>query len=119
MRVLIVEDDPAVRPFLDAFLTAKGFVTLTAPHAAAADALLLDFPADPDIAILDLLLPGRNGLAYGDELRSRYPAIHLVFITGWQEGVDFDAAARRGRLLIKPFFPNDLLEMIRHPHGDE
>jgi DNA-binding response OmpR family regulator len=114
MRILIVEDDSAVRPFLDTFLTIKGFDTLTAPSAEHAEALLLDFPAPPDVAVLDLMLPGLPGLAYADVLRARYPAIRLVFMTGWVDDGRVDEARKRGYILHKPFYPTDLLDAV-HP----
>jgi DNA-binding response OmpR family regulator len=112
MRILIVEDDPSIRPFLDAYLTGRGFNTLVAESAAHADALLLDFPAPPDIAVLDLLLPGVQGLAYAQMLRHRYPAIGVVFMTGWLEGPMAESAEMHGQVLRKPFYPTDLLNAI-------
>jgi DNA-binding response OmpR family regulator len=112
MRILIVEDDPAVRPFLDTYLTIKGFNTLSAPSAEHAEALLLEFPAPPDMVLLDMTLPGLPGLVYAEVLRGRYPEIKVIFMTGWLEGVDVEQAQRRGRLLQKPFYPTDLLEAI-------
>jgi two-component system cell cycle sensor histidine kinase/response regulator CckA len=117
MRILVVEDDPAVRPFLDVLLTIKGFNTLTAANAAEADALLLDFPAPPQLAVLDIVLPGVGGLAYADTLLVRYPGIRVIFITGWEERVPADEAHKRGQLLYKPFAPQDLLDAIGLPSG--
>jgi DNA-binding response OmpR family regulator len=111
-RILIVEDDPGVRAFLDTFLTRRGMVTLVAANAEAADALLLDLPDPPQVAIVDMRLPGRDGLSYADSLRQRYADIRLVFISGWQEGIDVAAAESRGRLIIKPFTTQQLIEAL-------
>jgi DNA-binding response OmpR family regulator len=115
MRVLIVEDDPAVRPFIDMFLTRNGFHTVTAPSAAQADALLLDLPGPLCVAVLDLRLPGIGGIAYADQLRARFEDIRFVFVTGWTEPVQEAEAQRRGRVLYKPFYPQELLDAIRFP----
>lgn len=112
MRILVVEDDRSIRPFLDAYLTAKGFDTLVAECAEHADSLLLDFSVQPDIAILDLSLPGLSGLEYGQILRQRFPTIRLVFMTGWLEGPLVEAAEMHASVLRKPFFPKDLLNAI-------
>ena len=119
IRILIVDDEPAVRGFLDTFLTIKGFNTLAAPSPAHADALLLDFPHSPDIALLDLLLRGGlDGVSYADTLQARYPPMRVVFITGWQEPGDLLTAAQaRGQVLFKPFTGQQLLAAIAPPES--
>ena len=115
MRVLIVDDEPSVRAYLDTFLTRNGFNTVSAPSSAHADALLLDFPGHPDIALVDLWLKGGlDGPSYSDTLRPRYPDIQVIFITGWQEQDQTLAAAQmRGHVLFKPFTGQELLDTIR------
>jgi CheY-like chemotaxis protein len=118
--MLVVEDDPAVRHFLDRLLAPEGDHLLIASTADDAAALLLDFPVTPDVALLDVVLPGLTGGEYAAVLRQRYPQIALVFITGFV-GHDIPELAHpliadarvAGRFLEKPFRPEALLDLVR------
>ena len=80
--------------------------------------VLYDFPVVPDLAVLDIRLPGISGVEYAEDLRRHFPSIRLVFMTGWGEQRDERHAARAlGPILIKPFHPEDLLEIIRATAG--
>ena len=81
MRLLVVEDEAAVRHVIDRVLTGHGHHVVAAPSAIEATALLLDFPEPPDVALLDLVLPGMSGLDYAERLAWQFPMIRLVFMT--------------------------------------
>ena len=108
MRVLVVEDEPAVRHVLDILLTRRGHHVLTAPCAHEAFALLLDFPQVPHLALIDLALPRMGGFAFGEMLRRDFPDVRLVFMTGWAEHHDIVQAQRVGELLMKPIKGDEL-----------
>jgi DNA-binding response OmpR family regulator len=109
----VVEDDPAVRHLIDVVLTCRGHDVLIAASAPLANALLLDFPAPPGVAVLDVILPkGTSGVAYGRELLSRFPGIRLVFMTGWPEAAEAIGAATLGPLLSKPVRIEDLSALV-------
>jgi DNA-binding response OmpR family regulator len=112
-RILVVEHDASIRVFIDTFLTRRGFNTITAPTAAEADALLLDFPSPPHMAILDLLGLPVAGLEYAGTLRMRYAAIRLIFMTSWADKTLEREAERMGVVIYKPFYPQDLLEVVK------
>jgi DNA-binding response OmpR family regulator len=112
MRVLVVEDEPAVRHVIDRMLTSRGHHVLTAASVAEANALLLDFPNVPDLALLDVVLPGMSGMAYAQLLRKQFAAIRIVFMTGYLESAKITAAALGGPLLLKPFSAVSLLEAV-------
>lgn len=113
-RVLVVEDDAAVRVLVERLLCGAGYSVQTAPDARQAAAYILyDLPQTPDIALLDIVLPGINGLEYADDLRHRFPSIRIVFMTGWQENLrQQDDARHRGVLLLKPFDRQSLLSAL-------
>jgi DNA-binding response OmpR family regulator len=112
VRILVVEDDPVVRHFVDAVLTRRGHNVLVASSAFEAAALLLDFPDPPDVALLDVMLPGMTGLVYSDHLVRQFPAIRLVFMTGLPDRPERVLAEARGVLLAKPFGVTALLAAI-------
>ena len=109
MRVLVVEDEPAVRHLIDRLLTGRGHHVLTAPTAAEATALLYDFPGALDVALLDLILPGMSGLTYAEQLERMFPGVRVVIMTGWMDGAQLGAAEARGPLLWKPFSRESLI----------
>ena len=75
-------------------------------------ALLLDFPARPDIALVDLVLPGMGGMAYAEQLEHVFPAVRIILMTGFIDAADIAAAEARGPLLLKPFVPDTLFAII-------
>jgi PAS domain S-box-containing protein len=111
--VLIVEDDASVRDFGTAALTRLGYHVLTADDASAA---LTCLDREPGIALLftDIGLPGVNGRQLASEARQRYPALKVLFTTGYarhvfpQNGIE-DAT----RLLPKPYTIDSLARQIR------
>jgi two-component system, sensor histidine kinase len=118
-RVVVVEDEPAVREGLAVLLQAWGaavlaYDSLPALRAAlAAGALGSDVP---DLALVDYRLPeGTTGVQALDALRAHWPGATLpaVIITGSSlGGHEAEAAAHDFHLLIKPVLPNKLRSMI-------
>jgi DNA-binding response OmpR family regulator len=113
MRILVVEPDPVVRHYVDVVLTRLGFHTLIAPSPDAANALLLDFPSPPDVALVDISHSAQRGFGYSDELLRRYPSVTPVFMGSWQSDEDSAEARRRGALLYKPFYARELVDAVR------
>ncbi|HEY6749177.1 MAG TPA: response regulator, partial [Mycobacteriales bacterium] len=77
-RVLVVEDEPVLRESLATGLEAAGFVVLAAPDGRDLDAAVARFR--PDAAVLDISLPGPDGLALARRLRELGQAA-VVFVT--------------------------------------
>jgi DNA-binding response OmpR family regulator len=114
MRILVVAHEAAVRHAIDAVLTRRGHDLLIASAAYEAHALLLDFPTAPDIAILDIHLPGLSGPAYGLRLREQFPRIRLLLLDGEEALVDLPAGTT---VIPKPVQPQMLVNMIEAPPG--
>jgi DNA-binding response OmpR family regulator len=110
-RVLVAEDDPDIGDALRQALTDKLDVEL---DVVANGALVMDFVAArrPDLLILDVALPGLNGLDVFDLLRGdpRLQALPVLFLTGLPERAE-TANATTGvhEVLAKPFDVNDLI----------
>lgn len=85
-RILVVDDDPGIRMMLADFLGLEGHAVDLAADAAELDARLASAPA-PDVFLLDVGLPGRDGFALARSLRERLdPAI--LMLTGRGELID-------------------------------
>jgi FixJ family two-component response regulator len=72
-------------------------------------------PHVPDIALLDIVLPGVSGVQYAGDLRRLFPDLRLLFMTGWGENYRHfhEDAQRLGRILYKPFDRQTLIDAIR------
>jgi signal transduction histidine kinase/CheY-like chemotaxis protein len=117
-RVVVVEDEPAVREGLAVLLKAWGATVLAYDSLPALRAGLAagEMGAVPDLALVDYRLPeGTTGVQALDELRAHWPGARLpaVVITGSSlGGHESEAAAHDFHLLIKPVLPNKLRSMI-------
>lgn len=118
-EVLLVEDEEISRRALATLLQAKGFITKTA--ASAEEALqLLTHGAHPRLALVDLDLPGMNGLQLIDELAHQQPAIPAVLITASSlERLEQMVGDSRLAYLRKPLDLGRLMKLLPKPvsHG--
>jgi CheY-like chemotaxis protein len=106
-RVLVVDDEPAVRALVVASLAGSDYEVATAMNGAAAFTAIDD--GLPDLILLDLALPGMSGRDILASLRAdpRTVAIPVVFLTGGEP----PAGAADG-VLAKPFTPITLRESV-------
>jgi DNA-binding response OmpR family regulator len=111
-RVLIVEDDPAIRGLVADLLGREGFTVETAEHAAAMDAAIAR--ARPDVLILDLMLPGEDGLSICRRIRASDP-LPILMLTAKSDEIDRVVGLELGAddYIVKPFGPRELLARVR------
>jgi FixJ family two-component response regulator len=110
--VHVVDDDPSVRRSLARLLNARGHRVIL--HESA-EAFLETFdPRDSGCAILDLSLPGKDGLQIQSRLAEIAEGFPVVFLTGTGEIPDSVRAMKRGAVdfLTKPVEPSVLLEAV-------
>jgi DNA-binding NtrC family response regulator len=101
-KILVVDDDPAIRESLDVLLTSWGFEVIQAPDAARARPLVDKH--DPDIVISDVVMPETSGLEFLRELKAGNPNRPVLLITA-QGSIDMAVEAmKRGArdFLTKP-----------------
>jgi two-component system phosphate regulon response regulator PhoB len=106
--VLICEDDPNLRTLVRLALGDDDYRFFEAPDGPSG--LALAERTDPDLIVLDLMLPGRSGLDVLRELRNgdNFAETRVIVISAWS---DSDAAAIEAgadRFLAKPFDPDEL-----------
>jgi PAS domain S-box-containing protein len=113
--VLVVEDDELVRSYASAQLKGLGFTTYAASNAAEALAIL-ESGVEIDLLFTDIIMPGgMNGRQLAEEVTRRYPAIAVLYTSGYTE----NAIVHQGRLdpgvmlLSKPYRRSDLARKIR------
>ena len=111
-RVLVVEDDAVLRICIDDGLADAGYHTRTAPDGVGFAALVEEFR--PDVAVLDVMLPGTSGLVLARHLREHTQAA-VLFLTARDAVTDRLAGFEAGAddYIIKPFVMAELLARTR------
>ncbi len=113
-HILVVEDDPRLRERLARYLTGEGFRVTAAADAAEARAQLRAI--DPDIMVLDVMMPGENGLDLTQSLRrEKQHDLPILLLTARGAPEDRIAGFEAGAddYLGKPFEPRELVLRIR------
>lgn len=111
--VLVVDDEPELRSLLAEYFSRHGYRVQTA--ADAAEARISVVAEVPALAILDINMPGENGLSLARWLRETQPRIGLVMLTTASESVDRIVGLELGAddYLPKPFEMRELLARVR------
>lgn len=115
-RVLLVEDQAAVRAVTQRMLERAGYATTAIDRPLKALALLdSSVGPRPDAAVLDLLMPEMNGVTLAWELRRRLPDVPIVFVSGYpgQTLHGWPAGDRGSLLLPKPFTISELGDALQ------
>ena len=112
-RVLVAEDDRSVRDSLVRALTFEGYEVHTATDGA--EALLATVETDPDVIVLDVLMPNVDGLTACRKLRERGDRTPVLMLTARHEVSDRVAGLDAGAddYLVKPFALDELLARLR------
>ena len=115
MRVLIVDDEQDIRDTLEMVLSYQGYETTLAASAAAAVRTLEEGPL-PEVCILDVKMPGRDGLDLLAEIRDRWPAVAVVLASAHGAAHMGFEAARRGayEFIEKPLSEERVLLTVRN-----
>ncbi|MCA9772473.1 MAG: PAS domain-containing protein [Myxococcales bacterium] len=112
--ILLVEDEPAVRRVLRMVLERYGYRVQEArgPHEALA---FLDQGGEVDLVLTDVVMPEMSGLALGEEIARRLPAVPVLYMSGYaadETGADGPIEASE-RFVPKPCSPARLLAKVR------
>lgn len=110
--LLVVDDDAELRELTDEYLSKNGFRVHTVGDATEMDAWLAE--QRPDLLILDLMLPGEDGLSIAKRLKSQ-GAFPIIMLSAQGDDVDRIVGLEIGAddYLAKPFNPRELLARIR------
>ncbi len=123
-NILMVDDDMRMRELLQRYLTEQGFNIKTVSDSKEMDAILTTETFD--LLVLDLMLPGEDGLAICRRLRGNKFTTPIIMLTARGDEVDRIIGLEMGAddYLPKPFNPRELLARInavlrRHEHNPE
>lgn len=111
-KILVVDDDPRLRDLLRRYLGENGFQVQVADGAASMNRLWLREPFDA--LILDLMMPGEDGLAILKRLRAQKDMTPVIMLTARGEEIDRIVGLELGAddYIAKPFNPRELLARI-------
>ena len=111
-HLLVVDDDAELRELTDAYLSKNGFRVHTVADGVEMDAWLA--AQRPDLLILDLMLPGEDGLSIAKRLKAQ-GAFPIIMLSAQGDDVDRIVGLEIGAddYLAKPFNPRELLARIR------
>ena len=110
--VLVVDDEPTVREVVAEYLRRDGFEVVEASDGTAAAAWLAD--NRPALVVLDVMLPGLDGLSVLRDLRARGD-VPVILLTARAEEVDRIVGLELGAddYVVKPFSPRELVARVR------
>lgn len=111
-HILVVDDEPELRDMIEEYLVQQGFAVTTAENGAAMRRVVAERPVD--LVLLDIRMPGEDGLSLARFLRERYP-VGIIMLTAADEVVDRIVGLEMGAddYLGKPFDPRELLARIK------
>lgn len=112
-RILILDDDAELRAMLERYLSSQGFEVRSVPTAAAMDKLLTR--ERYDVLVLDVMMPGEDGLAVCRRLRAQNDTIPILMLTARGDPIDRIIGLEMGAddYLPKPFTPRELAARLQ------
>ncbi|WP_334162192.1 response regulator [Phenylobacterium sp.] len=111
VRVLVVDDDSAVREVTAGILGDLGYGVIEAGSGGAA-LDVLDREPGVDLVLLDFAMPGMNGAEVAREARARRPDVPILFVTGYADTAALEEAGEDG-ILRKPYLERDLAAKLK------
>jgi DNA-binding response OmpR family regulator len=111
--ILVVDDEPDVREVLQEYFVAHGYAAICAESASTARAMAAAHPID--LALVDIHMPGEDGLSLARHLRERYAKIAIIMLTSAATVVDRIVGLEMGAddYVPKPFDPRELAARVK------
>jgi DNA-binding NtrC family response regulator len=116
-KVLIVDDESAIRTLLTVAFTQAGFDVSSAEDGS--DAIDRINTESFDIVLSDVMMPRTNGHELARWVAEHFPLLPTVLMSGFDAGCDECPLASRCTLLTKPFLPKDAVSLIASLLGPE
>ena len=118
IRVMSVDDHPATSAGLAFFLEAYPDVLLVGQAESGEQALKMCEQVQPDVILMDLRLPGMDGVATTAALKQRYPHVRVIVLSSFHDKSTVESVVRAGAIgyLIKSSSAQELIYAIRAAH---
>jgi two-component system cell cycle sensor histidine kinase/response regulator CckA len=113
--ILLVDDEPAVLKFCQHILKLDGYTVLHATSGEEALELLRQNKAAVNLALLDVMMPGMNGVELASRIGAANPDIPIILMTGYgPEEIASVVGDKSHRIIWKPFQADSLRQMIEN-----
>jgi DNA-binding response OmpR family regulator len=111
--ILIVDDEPDVREVLEEYFVTHGYAAMGAESATAAKTIAAAHAVD--VALVDINMPGEDGLSLARHLRERYATVAIIMLTSAGTVVDRIVGLEMGAddYVPKPFDPRELMARVK------
>jgi DNA-binding response OmpR family regulator len=118
--VLVVDDDPSLRQFIVDVLRSNGFAPIEAVNEGQGLALFQANRDTIDLVILDMVMPGMNGLDLAAELERQRAGVKILYISAHGSSIAMESILRQSadRVLLTPFTGPALVERVSHLLGE-
>jgi NarL family two-component system response regulator LiaR len=115
VRVLVADDHPLAHMGMRHFVQAYPELELVGEASNGDDAVELCARTSPDIVLMDLMMPGINGVAATRMIKERFPTVRVIVLTSYHDGAMVEQAMRAGAsgYLLKTATPLELVQAIR------
>lgn len=113
--ILLVDDDPDARRSMRRVLERKGYQVLEAGDPDEAGEAAERHASEIALAVLDVVLPDKDGVTVGSELAATIPDLRVLYMSGYLEGElpEGSEGVARSAFLAKPFTVEELLDRVR------
>ncbi len=119
VRVLLADDHAIVRKGIREFLEEDGEITVVAEAADGREALRLAGEHQPNVAVLDVQMPGLNGIEATRQIKAAYPDVRVLILTAYDDDPYVFALLRAGAdgYVLKNTDPDDLVRAVKAVAG--
>ncbi len=121
IRIILVDDHNMVRMGLKAFFSTLPDIQVVGEAATGEDAVRLAGELTPDVALMDLIMPGMDGVEATRQVKKVSPRTQVIVVTSYHEDEHIFPAIRAGALsyVLKDIDPDDLADAIRRASAGE
>jgi signal transduction histidine kinase/ActR/RegA family two-component response regulator len=113
-RVLVVDDEPAVRRLLARILRSRGYDVFETEDAHSALAFMGSATRQMDLVVTDIVMPAMSGVRLAEQIRSQWPAVKVLFVSGFPASEALPASEMPSiPILGKPFTPDQIEAKVR------
>lgn len=119
IRILLADDQPAIRSSLEAVMEVYDDLQLVGEAADGESAVKLCGEVQPDVVVMDMRLPQMNGIAATRLIRQNHPYTQVLALTTYPDDFPVQEMLRAGATgyLLKNITADELVEAIRAAHG--